>query len=107
MATHGFHDGGNAGTSLPDAVPFELPQSTRLSWELGSRVVDQAESTLHSKWEPAGSTWLLSIFRVTSHTVVVRIRTPVGRERFYGAAQLDLESALPALESDPQWQRLE
>ncbi|GAB3676232.1 hypothetical protein [Halopiger thermotolerans] len=107
MATHGFQDGGTAGASLPEAVPFDLPHLTRLSWELGSRVVDDEEATLHSEWEPAGSMWRLSIFRVTSNTVVIRVRTPVGREQFYGAAQLDLESALPALESDSQWRRLE
>ncbi|RKD98278.1 hypothetical protein [Halopiger aswanensis] len=107
MATHGFQDGGNAGASLPDAVPFDLPHLTRLSWELGSRVVDDEEATLHSEWEPAGRTWQLSIFRVTSNTIVIRVRTPVGREKFYGAAELDLASALPELRSAPQWRRLE
>ena len=107
MATHGFQDGTCAGASLPDAVPFDLPHLTRLSWELGSRVVDGEDAVLHSEWARSGRSWVLSIFRVTSNTVVMRVRTPVRRERFYGAAQQDLESALPRLESAPRWERLE
>ncbi|QSX00239.1 hypothetical protein [Haloterrigena alkaliphila] len=106
MATHISQGGSGAGVSLPDAVPAELPHLTRLSWELGSNVVDCDDASLHSEWERAGGSWRLSIFRVTSNTVVVRVRTPVGRERFYGAAELDLESALPRLESAPRWTRL-
>ncbi|AEH36757.1 hypothetical protein [Halopiger xanaduensis] len=109
MATHGFQDGGNAnaGASLPEAVPFELPHSTRLSWELGSRVVEDEAATLRGEWESTGRAWSVSIFRVTENTAVVRVRTPVGREKFYGAAELDLESALPELRSAPRWRRLE
>ena len=106
MATHSSQGGSGAGVSLPDAVPVELPHLTRLSWELGSKVVGD-DASLHSEWECTGGSWQLSIFRVTSNTVVVRVRTPVGRERFYGAAELDLESALPRLESAPRWTRLE
>ncbi|QFU82675.1 hypothetical protein [Natronorubrum aibiense] len=104
MATHGFQNGGGAGVSLPDAVPFDLPHLTRLSWELGSHVVDD-DGHLHSEWEQPGGSRSLSIFRVTDNTVIIRIRTPVGRERFYGAAQLDLEQALPELEAAPRWHR--
>ncbi|WP_121741579.1 hypothetical protein [Natronorubrum halophilum] len=107
MATHGFQQGGATGVSLPDAVPIDLAHLSRLSWELGSRVVDDDDATLHSEWEQSGRSWLLSIFRVTTNTVVLRVRTPVGRQRFYGAAQLDLESVLPSLESAPRWHRLE
>lgn len=106
MATHGFQNGSGAGISLPDVVPFDFLHLTRLSWELGSRVVDD-DGTLHSEWEQTGRPWLLSVFRVTDNTVILRIRTPVGRERFYGAAQLDLETALPRLESTPHWHRCE
>jgi hypothetical protein len=47
----------------------------------------------------------VSVFDVTSETVAVRVRTPTGRERFYGAARMDLEAALPALETAPDWRR--
>ncbi|QRV13733.1 hypothetical protein [Haloterrigena salifodinae] len=107
MATHGFQDGSGTGVSLPDAVPFDLPHLSRLSWELGSRVVDGEDVVRHSEWARAGRSWLLTIFRVTTNTVVMRVETPVGRERFYGAAEQDLESALPKLKSAPRWDRLE
>lgn len=104
MATHGFQRGKNTGISLPDAVPFDLPHLTRLSWELGSRIVED-DATVHSKWERAGNAWEVSIFRATSNTVVVRVRTPVGRERFYNFAALDLERVVQPLESAPHWER--
>ncbi|ARS91827.1 hypothetical protein [Natrarchaeobaculum aegyptiacum] len=106
MATHGTH-GTQPGASLPTALPVELPALTRLSWELGSRIVSDEETIHLEEWERTGSTWALSIFRVTDNTVVLRVRTPVGRQRFYGAAQLDLEEALPRLEAAPDWNRLE
>ena len=48
----------------------------------------------------------LSVFRATSNTVIVRITTPVGRERFYGADRSDLRAALPTLAAAPYWKRL-
>lgn len=107
MATHGSQDGAGTGVSLPDAVPFDLPHLTRLSWELGTRVVDGEDASLHSEWTRTGRSWVLSVFQPTENTVVMRVRTPVGRERFYGAAEQDLESALPRLESASRWRRLE
>ena len=105
MATHGFQEGAKSGVTLPDAVPFELPRCTRLSWELGAQIVD--DTARHSEWERTGGSWVVSIFRPTDNTVVVRVRTPVGRERFYNLAELDLEAVCPALEAAPHWQRLE
>ncbi|MDQ2050552.1 hypothetical protein RBH26_08635 [Natronolimnohabitans sp. A-GB9] len=113
MAAHGFQGetesgtGTGRGVSLPDAIPFDRAQLTRLSWELGSDVVDDEEATRHSEWTHTGRRWALSIFRVTSNTVVIRVRTPVGRERFYGAAEQDLEPALEGLESESCWNRLD
>ena len=106
MATHGFQNGGDTAVSLPEVVPFDFPHRTRLSWELGSRVVDD-DGVFHSKWEQTDSRWSLSIFCVAEHTVILCVRTPVGRERFYAAAKLDLERALPHLESTSNWHRCE
>lgn len=106
MATHGSQNGKHMRVSLPDTVPFDLPHLPRLSWELGSRIVED-DATLHSEWERTGTSWVVSVFRATSNTVVVRVRTPVGRERFYNFAEMDLETVLPQLESAPQWQRRE
>ncbi|WP_248897539.1 hypothetical protein [Haloplanus halobius] len=103
MATRGSPSGD--GVTLPDAVPFDLSPLTRLSWELGARVVDGDESSLQSRWTGTDSSWSLSLFRVTSQTVVIRVRTPIGREQFYGAAQMDLSRALPRLDASPRWRR--
>lgn len=105
MATHGSRPSGDGDTGLPGVVPLDLAHLNRLSWELGSRVVDDDESTLRGEWTHTGSTWEVSVFDVTSETVAVRVRTPIGRERFYGAARMDLETALPALEEATDWQR--
>ena len=102
MATRGQHSG---GPSLPDVVPFDPAVLTRLSWELGTRVIDDETSTRVGRWKRVQSSWSVSVFRVTSETVVMRLRTPTGRERFYGAAWMDLEDLLPALDDTPAWER--
>ncbi|RCU46296.1 hypothetical protein DU504_02635 [Haloplanus salinus] len=102
MATRERHA---VGTTLPGVVPFDPPALTRLSWELGSRVIDDEASARVGRWECVGSSWSLSVFRVTSETVVVRVRTPIGRQRFYGAAWMDLESDLSKLDAAPSWER--
>ncbi|OVE85384.1 hypothetical protein [Natronolimnobius baerhuensis] len=104
MATHGSRNGATGG-SRPTLLALDLPQFSRLSWELGARLLDD-DATCHSKWERTGSTWRLSIFRVETNTAVVRVQTPVGRERFYTIAELDLEAVIPELEAAAHWQRV-
>jgi len=107
MATRGSRGSGRAGAQLPDVVPFDLAHLTRLSWELGSRVIDDDGVASHGEWVHHGSPWAVAVFDVTSETVVVRVRTPTGREHFYGAARMDFDAALPALDADPDWRRRE
>ncbi|RXK51315.1 hypothetical protein [Halorientalis pallida] len=92
---------------LPTVVPFDIPQLNRLSWKLGSRTVDDEAATLRSRWTDTESQWRLAVFAVTDGTVVLRVRTPVGRGRFYGAAETDFANALPALEASDRWRRLD
>ena len=66
---------------------------------------DDEASTRVGRWERVQSSWSVSVFRVTSETVVMRVRTPIGRERFYGAAWMDLEDRLPELDDTPAWER--
>lgn len=106
MATRSSSSVDNTTDKLPAAVPLEIPRTTRLSWELGSRVVEDGESTLRSAWENASSLWKLSVYRATSVTVILKICTPVGRERFYGAAKADFDAAVSTLETAPSWQRV-
>ena len=105
MAAHGVRGGDERSVGFPDVVPFDLPYLSRLSWELGSRVVDDDEATLRGEWEYEGGPWSLAVFRVTNNTAVVRVRTPTGRQRFYGAGQEELESTLPTLRDAPDWRR--
>lgn len=102
MATRGQQ---GSGPALPDIVPFDPPTLTRLSWELGSRVVDDEASTRIGRWDRVGSSWSVSAFQVTDETVVVRVRTPIGRQRFYGAALMDIRASIPALDDAPSWDR--
>jgi hypothetical protein len=90
--------------ALPAVVPLSLPRTTRLAWELGTRVVEDAESTPEGAWTHR-SGWRLSMFSVTEHTVVLRVRTPVGRERFYNAACPDVSELGDALGGAAAWRR--
>jgi hypothetical protein len=105
MASRGYRNRAGTGSTLPDAVPLELPHLTRLSWELGSRVVEDDAASLHSRWEHTGASWSLSVIEVTSTTALLCVRTPTGRERFYGVARMDLNEVLPNLETAPRWRR--
>ncbi|RBI58742.1 hypothetical protein DMJ13_25725 [halophilic archaeon] len=105
MAAHSSQNNSNAGPELPDIVPFTLPYLNRLSWELGSRTIEDNDASCHSRWEHTEAPWTLAIFRATSQTSVICVRTPTGREQFYGVAQLDLKSALTSLNTASCWQQ--
>jgi len=107
MAAHGTRGDGTEPASLPDIVPLELSHLSRLSWELGSHVVSDSDSVLINEWDHASNRWQLSVFEVTANTVIIRVRTSVGRERFYGALDSEFRSALAAIETAPSWQRIE
>lgn len=104
MATQGARSG-EGRTALPDAVPFDLTNASRLSWELGTRVVDGEETAVHGRWSHDETAWSLSVFEVTAETAVVRLETPVGCERFFGTTRCDLDAVRPALEGAPDWTR--
>jgi len=90
---------------LPDSVPDSLRPTTRLSWELGSRVIEDAEASLESEWYRTEGGWRLSVYRVTNHTDILQLRTPAGRELFYGVTQAAFGSAVSALEAANSWCR--
>ncbi|MCU4719401.1 hypothetical protein [Halapricum hydrolyticum] len=105
MSLRSTPDATAAGAELPSVVPFDLSPLTRLSSPLGERVVADDESFRRSEWVYADGSWSLSVFDVTDYTVVLRVRTPVGCQRFYGAIQADIESVEPQLEAADGWQR--
>ena len=106
MAAHSSQSAGGTSPELPDVLPFDLHPLTRLSWELGLRTIEDNETAVLGKWEQTASSWILSVFQATSNTVIMRITTPVGRERFYGTTHSDLHTALPSLASAPYWEQL-
>jgi hypothetical protein len=105
MSTQGSRDPRGDGAERPPAVPFSLARATRLSWELGTRVTAGDDAALRGAWECTAVSREIAVFDVTDHTAVIRVRTPVGRERFYGAADMDLEAALVRLTADSDWRR--
>ena len=104
MATHAPCDDPTP-SSLPDAVPLELHNLTRQSWELGSRIVDGAQRL--GEWRHAGGGWSLTAFEATEETLVLRLRSPVGRRRFYGAIRAEFFEAVPGLSSATAWERVD
>jgi hypothetical protein len=105
MAVRGTH-GGDGAVSLPEVLPADVPCLSRTSWELGARIVEDDESRHVAAFERGSGNWRASFFEVTSNTVLIRIRTPVGRERFYGTVRSALDSALPELEAAASWRRI-
>jgi len=104
MATHVQRDDPTPA-SLPDAVPFDLRNLTRQSWKLGSRIVDDAERV--GEWQHTEGRWTLTAFDATEETLVLRLRTPVGRTRFYGAIEAEFRDARPAITSAATWERVD
>ncbi|NHX36435.1 MULTISPECIES: hypothetical protein [Halolamina] len=104
MATHAPRDDPSP-SSLPDAVPLDLRNLTRQSWKLGSRIADGARSL--GEWRQTGGGWSLTAFEATEETLVLRLRSPVGRSRFYGAIRTEFREALPALSSSTAWERVD
>jgi len=103
MATRETQGRTNGGGSLPGVVPFSLSHVTRMSWALGTRTVEADPSSLVGAWTHTDSGWALSVFEVTNATVVFRVRTPAGRERFYGAARMDFAAVRPSLATASAW----
>ncbi|KOX94123.1 hypothetical protein [Haloarcula rubripromontorii] len=92
--------------TLPDVVPFTLSHLTRQSWELGTRSIQDEQTIALGDWSYQAGQWSLSLFEVTSETAIIRIETPVGRKRYYGAIQSELRTAMQELEASPAWQKM-
>ncbi|UPV99415.1 hypothetical protein M0R88_12880 [Halorussus gelatinilyticus] len=103
MSSHGARGRSSGTVRLPETVPFTLPALNRLSWELGSRVVSRASKV--AAWEHRSTGRTLGVYDVTENTVVLAVRTPVGRERFYGAAKADFEEKRTRLAEADDWRR--
>lgn len=92
---------GDAGHRLP-GVPVDLPSAESMSWELGQRLLGEGVPRLVTAENDrfGGS---LTAFDVAEHTCLLRVRTPVGRESFYGTTKAALRRGVAALEAHEHW----
>ncbi|WP_136717187.1 hypothetical protein [Halorientalis salina] len=105
MATRAPSETDTNTIDLSPAVPSDLSALTRMSSDLGRRLVEGEETTSRGEWSHTETARELSIHHATDNTVILRMRTPVGRERFYGAMQSNLDAAISSLDVDPDWER--
>ena len=95
MATSNTSQSGGVGADLPTA----LDRAESHSWEYGHACVTQ-EGQPRETWTDETGRESLTVFDVTEHTVLLRVRTPVGRESFYGMADRDYEAVRDSLTDD-------
>ncbi|WP_136688422.1 hypothetical protein [Halorhabdus amylolytica] len=97
----GEHGSGQDG-HLTDVLPIDRAAIESLSWGLGSRVTGgdaPPQLDVHNQ----GANASLSVFEATDYTYIVRFRTPVGREKFFGVAGADLRPMLEELLDGGEW----
>ncbi len=61
-----------------------------LSWPLGNRITVEADATRRFELAHRRSMRTVTAFEATDYTSVLRLRTPIGREKFYGVANADI-----------------
>ena len=87
---------------LADILPIDRAAIESLSWGLGSRVTGDGATRLFEAGNPStGST--LTVFEATEYTCIVRFRTPVGREKYFGVTAADLRPMLERLLERGDW----
>lgn len=106
MATNTVPGAGPEGKTSPTTLPLEFPYRTRLSWDLGTRVVESDQTERLSRWTDDRG-WGLFVFRVAAETNVLRFQTPIGRELFYGVERAVEPTIRSRLEAAAGWRRIE
>ena len=89
--TRDAHTGAAAPVAAPEPGVLDGADARPLSWDLGSELTTDVDA---HEVGGAGSRRGVTLYRVTDRTAVVRLRTPVGRERFYGVPVDDLPPSL-------------
>lgn len=86
------------GSILARQVPFSLSEAESLSWDLGAELAERKPEC--ARLEHAERCREVAVYAATQHTVIARVRTPVGRETFFGLARSAFRDALASLPSD-------
>lgn len=105
------HEGRSQGTGsrrrgrelIARLVDVDSRHVESLSWSLGHRVTVEAGADELFRLAHRRSNRTVTAFEVTDYTCVLRLRTPIGREKFYGVANVDV-GARPAADD---WTRTE
>ncbi|PCR90788.1 hypothetical protein [Natrinema ejinorense] len=94
MSSHESRSQGTTGRHgrplIADLFDIDIERVESLSWSLGNRVTVEADADRRFRLAHQQSTRTVTAFEVTDATCVLRLRTPVGREKFYGVAAADL-----------------
>jgi hypothetical protein len=106
MTANAVRGGESAPTTSLTALPIDIPYRTRLSWGLGTRVVEDLDADRLCRWMGDGG-WALAVFRATPETIVIRFRTPAGRELFYGAEAAVRSAVRSRLDATASWRRID
>ncbi|WIV67659.1 hypothetical protein [Natrialbaceae archaeon AArc-T1-2] len=95
----GSHEGWSHGASgvrggkelVSELFDVDVARVQSLSWSLGRRLTVESDARQRFELESRRTNRSLTVFEASDDTCVLRLRTPVGRERFYGVATVDLE----------------
>ncbi|MFB6121383.1 MAG: hypothetical protein ABEJ68_09740 [Halobacteriaceae archaeon] len=75
-----------------------------LSWELGERIVADDATRRRVTLSDGGGRTTVTVFEATDHTVVVAVRTPVGRQKYYEVPAAAVDRAIDEVAADERWQ---
>jgi len=90
-----------SASRLDELLPVDASTVECVSWELGDRLTRDGESRRVATLEKPAQNVSLDLFEATGHTYIVRFRTPVGREKFYGVAHDNFD--VPTVVDDEGW----
>jgi len=100
MSSHENRSQGPMGRRGRDLIAhlfdIDIERIESLSWSLGSRITTKADADQRFRFDHQRSSRSVTAFEVTDYTCVLRLRTPVGREKFYGIANADVDPDLVA-----------
>ena len=95
--------GSGQGGQLTAVIPIDRSSIESLSWELGTRLTGSSGGCCLLELTNQRTKSGLAVFEATDYTYIVRFQTPVGREKFFGVAAVDLRPMLSNLLDRGDW----